>query len=153
MLSYDYISGVHGLVIHNYGPGKMMGTVDVEIPPYIDVITIHEIIDRAERELGEEFGIKLVIHMDPVGFESKEVTLIRNEIKHFLKEKDYIKSFHDLVLIEGFQEKVIVFDLVVDGNIINTKEKEINLKDETISRLMDFDNRYEYEVRLDKEYF
>lgn len=153
LLSYDYISGVHDLIIHNYGPGKMMGTVDVEVPAFIDLITIHDIIDKAERELSEEFDMKLVIHMDPVGFESKEVTLIRNEIKHITKEKDYIKSFHDLVLIESFQEKVIVFDLVVDGNIINTKEKEINLKDETISKLMDYDNSYVYEVRLDKEYF
>lgn len=153
LLSYDYISGVHDLIIHNYGPGKMMGTVDVEIPPFIDVITIHDIIDKAERELSEEFDIKLVIHMDPVGFESKEVTLIRNEIKHITKEKDYIRSFHDLVLIESFQEKVIVFDLVVDGNTINTNEKEINLKDEIISKLLDFDSRYEYDVRLDKEYF
>lgn len=153
LLSYDYISGVHDLIIHNYGPGKMMGTVDVEIPPFIDVITIHDIIDKAERELSEQFDIKLVIHMDPVGFESKEVTLIRNEIKHIIKEKDYIRSFHDLVLIESFQEKVIVFDLVVDGNIINTNEKEINLKDEIMSKLLDFDSRYEYDVRLDKEYF
>ena len=153
LLTYDYVSGVHDLVIHNYGPGKMMGTVDVEIPPYMDLITIHDIIDKAERELSEKFDITLVIHMDPVGFESKEVTLIRNEIKHITKEKDYIKSFHDLVLIEGFQEQVIVFDLVVDGNIIKTREKEVNLKDEIISSLLDFDSRYEYDVRLDKEYF
>ena len=153
LLSYDYISGVHDLIIHNYGPGKMMGTVDVEIPPYIDVITIHDIIDKAEREISEEFDIKLVIHMDPVGFESRELTIVRNEIKHIVKNKDYIKSFHDLVLIENFQEKIIVFDLVVDGNIINKKEKEINLKDEIISDLMDFNSSYEYDVRLDKSYF
>ena len=152
LLTYDYITGVHDLVIHNYGPGKMMGTVDVEIPPYIDVITIHDIIDKAERELGEKFDIKLVIHMDPVGFESRELTLVRNEIKHIIKNKDYLISFHDLVLIENFEERLIVFDLVVDGDQVNTQEKETILKGEVMTDLMNFNNKYEYNVRLDKEY-
>lgn len=152
LLSYDYILGVHDLILHNYGPGRMMGTVDVEIPPYIDVITIHDIIDKAERELGEEYNLKLVIHMDPVGFESREVTLIRNEIKHITKARDYLLSFHDLVLIENFQTRLIVFDLVVDGNVIDTPEKDKSLIEEVIAKLEDFDKSFEYEVRLDKEY-
>ncbi len=152
LLSYDYILGVHDLIIHNYGPGRMMGTVDVEIPPYIDVVTIHDIIDIAERELGEEFDLNLVIHMDPVGFESKEVTLIRNQIKRMMKSKSYFKSFHDLVLIENFQNRHIVFDLVLDGNIIDTDEKDKSLTEEIITNLEDFDHSYQYEVRLDKEY-
>lgn len=153
LLTYDYITGVHDLIIHNYGPGKMMGTVDVEIPPYIDVITIHDIIDKAERELGEKFDLKLVIHMDPIGFESRELTLIRNELKHIIKNRDSLISFHDLVLIENFEERLIVFDLVVDGNQVNTQEKETILKGEIMTELMNFNNKYEYNVRLDKEYF
>ena len=152
LLTYDYVLGVHDLIIHNYGPGRMMGTVDVEIPPYIDVVTIHDIIDKAERELGEKYGMNLVIHMDPVGFESKEVTLIRNEIKHILKTKEYLLSFHDLVLIENFQHKHIVFDLVIDGNIFDTVEKDKELIEDIAKRLNDFDNSFEYEVRLDKEF-
>lgn len=152
LLTYDYILGVHDLNIHNYGPGRIMGTADVEIPPYIDVITIHDIIDLAERELGEEFDMNLVIHMDPVGFESKEVSLIRNEIKRILKSRPYLKSFHDLVLIENFQNRHIVFDLVVDGNIIDTAEKDKDLIDEIISKLEELDNNFEYEIVLDKEY-
>lgn len=153
LLSYDYIIGVHDLIIHNYGPGRMMGSVDVEIPPYIDIITIHDIIDKAERELGDEFNLKLVIHMDPVGFESKEVTEIRNEVKHIVKLRESLKSFHDLVLIEDFHKKSIVFDLVVDGNIIDNIDKENIIIDEVISQLNSFNNEYEYSVRLDKEYF
>lgn len=153
LLSYDYVIGVHDLIIHNYGPGRMMGSVDVEIPPYIDVITIHEIIDKAERELGAEYNIKLVIHMDPVGFESKEVTEIRNEVKHIVKLRESLKSFHDLVLIEDLNKKSIVFDLVVDGNIINNIDKENIIIDEVILQLSSFNNGYEYSVRLDKEYF
>ena len=48
VLSYEYIVGVHDLIVHNYGPGRVMATIDAEIPYYIDSVTIHNIIDQAE---------------------------------------------------------------------------------------------------------
>ena len=34
---------------------------------------IHEIIDKAEREISEKLKIYLVIHMDPIAIDDKEV--------------------------------------------------------------------------------
>lgn len=53
VLSYDNIIGVHDLIIHNYGVGKCMASIHAEIPSNIDLITIHEIIDSAEREISQ----------------------------------------------------------------------------------------------------
>ena len=65
VLSYDNIIGVHDLIIHNYGVGKCMASIHAEIPSNIDLVTIHEIIDSAEREISQKLNIYLVIHMDP----------------------------------------------------------------------------------------
>lgn len=64
VLSYEYITGVHDLIVHNYGHGRTMASIHAEFPADIDVMTIHEIIDKAERELSEKFELHLVIHMD-----------------------------------------------------------------------------------------
>ena len=53
VLSYDNIIGVHDLIIHNYGVGKCMASIHAEIPSNIDLVTIHEIIDSAEREISQ----------------------------------------------------------------------------------------------------
>ena len=66
LLSYDYITGAHDLVIHNYGPGRCMASIHAEVPCDISIVKIHEIIDKAEKEISEEFDIYLVIHMDPI---------------------------------------------------------------------------------------
>ena len=66
VLSYDNIIGVHDLIIHNYGVGKCMASIHAEIPSNIDLVTIHEIIDSAEREISQKLNIYLVIHMDPM---------------------------------------------------------------------------------------
>lgn len=60
-----YIKGYHDLIIHNYGRGKIIASVHVEIPVDISVVEIHDIIDSIERKVLNKTGIELVIHMDP----------------------------------------------------------------------------------------
>ena len=45
--------GTHDLIIHNYGPGRCMASIHAEIPSDISVVEIHEIIDKAEREISK----------------------------------------------------------------------------------------------------
>ena len=52
ILSYDLITGAHDLVIHNYGVGRIMASIHAEIPADQDIMTIHDVIDQAEREIS-----------------------------------------------------------------------------------------------------
>ncbi|MCD3364011.1 cation transporter, partial [Clostridium botulinum D/C] len=62
VMSYENISGVHDILIHNYGPGRIMGSLHAEVPCDISIVKIHEIIDKAEKELSEKYSMFLVIH-------------------------------------------------------------------------------------------
>lgn len=119
LVSYEYILGTHDLHIHSYGAGRTMATVDVEFPADVDNITIHEVIDRMEREIGEKYDLTLVIHMDPLGPETKEVYQLRKGIKQVLKETPLVKSMHDFHLLDIDDEEVVEFHIVVDGNEID----------------------------------
>lgn len=130
ILSYDYISGVHDLFIHTYGAGRTMATIDVEFPGNIDVIAIHDVIDTAEREIGDKYNLTLVIHMDPLGHESKERFELRNEIKNIIGENPIIKSMHDFQILEANYEKVIEFHIVIDGSKIGKHMTEELIKKE-----------------------
>ena len=81
VLSYEHISGVHDLVIHNYGPGRIMASIHAEIPADINIMTIHNIIDSAEREISQKLGVYLVVHMDPVSVDTDEISSTRNHIQ------------------------------------------------------------------------
>lgn len=152
VLSYDYILGVHDLIVHNYGPGRIMATIDAEIPADIDVVTIHNIIDQAERELGEKYDLHLSIHMDPVGFETKETTKIRNEIKHIINDYEYIKSMHDLNIIESNGNKTVIFHLVVDGNSINKEFSEEKIRNRLTQGIKSIDKSLLCNIIFDIQY-
>ena len=56
VMSYDNITGVHDLIVHNYGPGRIMASLHAEIPSNIDIMEIHDIIDTAEREISKKLN-------------------------------------------------------------------------------------------------
>lgn len=132
--SYDNIHGTHDLIIHNYGPGKCMASIHAEIPSDVNIITIHEIIDKAEREISEALKIYLVIHIDPICVIEGESQVAFEEILSIIKKYDYIESLHDFRVVGEGEVKNLIFDIVInppknfsitDDEIINNISTEL----------------------------
>ena len=99
LLSFEYVTGAHDLMIHNYGVGRIIASIHAEIPADIDVMTIHDVIDEAERQISEELNLHLVIHMDPVCIETEEIKVMKAELENIINEHDVIMSMHDFRII------------------------------------------------------
>lgn len=152
ILSYDYITGAHDLVIHMYGHGRSMASIDVEFPSNINVITIHDVIDQAEREIGEKYNMTLVIHMDPLAPESEERFELRQSIKHIIKESPKIKSMHDFQIIESEDDDIVEFHLVLDGNKMDKSDTLENIKEEMENIIENRCNGVKCSLIIDIEY-
>ena len=116
VLSYDNILGTHDLIIHNYGPGKCMASIHAEIPSDISVVVIHEVIDKAEREISSALNIYLVMHIDPICVIEGEVKEAYEEILSLIQEYEFIESIHDFRVVGEGEVKNLVFDLVVTAS-------------------------------------
>ncbi len=152
VMSYDYITGVHDLVLHKYGEDKTMGVIDAEFPANIDIIKIHEEITKAEREIREKYGVNLVINMDPLGEESEERYILRNEIKHIIKDNPLYKSMHDFEIIEAEDGRVAEFHIVVDGEKMGKDENRETIKKQVESTLEEKCSKIKCQVIIDIEY-
>lgn len=71
ILSKPNITGVHDLIIHDYGPKKTFASAHAEVPPDSDIVEIHSEIDSAEKEIAQKLGIEITIHTDPVNKETE----------------------------------------------------------------------------------
>lgn len=67
VLEIPEIVGLHGLAVHEYGPGHLFATIHAEVPSDMTLLTAHAAADRAERELRQRLGVHAVIHIDPLG--------------------------------------------------------------------------------------
>lgn len=130
VLSYDNILGTHDLIVHNYGPGKCMASIHAEIPGDISVVTIHEIVDKAEREISKALKIYLVIHIDPICTIEGESKEAYEKILSIIKQYDYLESIHDFRVVGEGEHKNLIFDIVIDSS------KESHISDEELIKII-----------------
>ena len=150
VLSYDNIIGVHDLIIHNYGVGKCMASIHAEIPSNIDLVTFHEIIDTAEREISQKLNIYLVIHMDPMCIHDEKINAIKGDVQKILFKYDQIKSMHDFRITEGKNQTNIIFDIEVNFDEVNTVEKEEELRKNLEEDIKKLNPLYNCIITIDK---
>ena len=150
LLEYNIISGVHDLIIHNYGVGRCIASVHAEVPCNIDIMEIHEVIDDAEKELSKKLNIHLVIHMDPIAVEDEDYIQTRTELAIIIARNEKIESMHDLRIVGKGNKKNLVFDVVVDGDLSHSEEEELkNWVNEEIQKIHP---NYNCVILVDKNY-
>ena len=152
VLSYEHITGVHDLVIHNYGPGRCMASIHAEIPADMSVIQTHEIIDKAEREISKKLNIYLVIHMDPTCVFTDEVKTAYDELNKIIKYNPLIKSMHDFRVVGEGEKKNLIFDIVVDSENLRKIMTVDELKKDIISAIKSIHPEYNCIITVDNFY-
>jgi len=137
VLKYDIITGVHDLVIHNYGPGRRMASLHAEVPYNLSIMKIHDVIDNAEKEISQKLNIFLVIHMDPVNTDDDEIKKAKEEVSDILQNFPEVKSYHDFRIVGEGEDKSLLFDVVIDKAYVHkSTEDRVN-----------FINKAKYEIK------
>lgn len=152
VLSYEYINGVHDLVIHNYGPGRCMASIHAEVPCDISIMSIHEIIDKAERELSKKLNIYLVIHMDPVNTNDTEINAARKDLVKLLKQFPIVNSMHDFRMVGEGEKRNLIFDLVIEHTKGFSNKDEEQLRSDINNAIKELHPQYNAVITVDKNY-
>ena len=54
IMSYPQVLGTHDLMVHDYGPGRVMISLHAGVPAHGDILTLHDEIDNIEQRLRRE---------------------------------------------------------------------------------------------------
>ncbi len=124
ILSYDGVIGIHDLIVHSYGPSKTFASVHAEVDAKGDILESHDMIDNIEREVSGEFGIELVIHMDPIVTDDEATNEARGKVKDIVENIDKSLSMHDFRMVPGSTHTNLIFDVAVPYNF-ELSQKEL----------------------------
>lgn len=152
ILSYEHITGVHDLIVHNYGPGRVIASIHAEIPANIDIMEIHNAIDKAEREVSRELNIHLVVHMDPICVITDEIKDAWDCVEKILRKYPEIKSMHDFRVVGEGDIKNLIFDIVVDPTNIKSKSNENKLIGEITDSIKSEHPQYRSVITIDYDF-
>ena len=143
------VLGLHDLVVHNYGPGRVMLSVHVEGPSTGDILALHDMIDLIEHRLAHDLNCSAVIHMDPVCVNDELTNHIKYKIEEIVAGMEGNVRFHDFRVVHGPTHTNLFFDVVVpydyvmsDEEVISYMEKQIKEMDENYFVVIDVDKAY-----------
>ncbi len=136
ILAYDDFVGIHDLIVHNYGPGRLFASVHVEVPQDINIVECHEQIDLCEKAVYDNLGVSLVIHMDPMDVNNEQVAFVRQQLSDGIRVINDELTLHDFRMTPMAETQTnLVFDVVVPQNF-NLSEKELKEKISQIAKLI-----------------
>lgn len=113
VMSHEEISGIHDLIVHDYGPGRRMISLHAEVPAEGDILETHDIIDNTENELREKLGCDATIHMDPIVTEDERVEELKQIVNAIVKGVDGSISMHDFRVVTGPTHTNLIFDILI----------------------------------------
>ena len=122
---YDMISGIHDIMVHDYGPGRKIVSFHAEVPADGDICKVHDIIDQMEQDLYDKFNCITTIHMDPIVVDNKEINDMRDFTEKIVKGLNPEFSIHDFRMTDGGKRVNLIFDLVVPRDKEYDKEEII----------------------------
>lgn len=149
VLSYAQVTGLHDLVVHDYGPGRLMISLHAEVSATADIRETHDAIDNIERRLADELGCTAVIHMDPVDVGDERTLALKAQVTAVLADMDARLSLHDFRVVTGPTHTNVIFDLVVpydvresDAQLVQAVRERIETADGTLFAVINVDRSY-----------
>lgn len=112
------VYGAYDLIIHTYGPDKLIASVHIEVP---SSLAAHE-LDIMERRIAERVYAKHGVLMGGIGVYSVDDSTkeLREEVT------DLVMSYDGVIQVHGFnldrKNNIMNLDIIIDFSIKNRKE-------------------------------
>jgi hypothetical protein len=148
-MSDERILGLHDIVVHDYGPGRVMVSLHCEVSGSEDIMALHELIDGIEVRISNELNCETVIHTDPIDTEDKTLAIVREHLTASVKELHPDAKFHDLRIVRGDNRTNVIFDLILPFGIRYTATEA---KEKLTLEMKKHSKEYECVLKLDTDY-
>lgn len=153
VMSYDKVLGIHDLVVHDYGPGRMMISLHAEVSYKEDILELHDIIDQIEFNLRGMLNCEPVIHMDPIVDDDDQINEAKEKVLEIVGElaNKYNEkiTMHDFRMVKGTTHSNLIFDVVVPHKFVLSDNE---LRDEIGNAVNEYNKTYFCVIQVDKAY-
>ncbi len=149
VMSHEGVMGIHDLIVHNYGPGRVLISLHAEVPADGNILTMHDMIDLIEHELRDTLQCNAVIHMDPICTDDEETNALKKMVLGYLAEIDSTITMHDFRIVKGPTHINVIFDVVIpyrfrmpDTELVQTITAKIQAENPNYFTVIEVDKKY-----------
>ena len=123
--SFPEVKGTYDLIINNYGAGKSIASIHIEVDDSLSAIQIHHLSRNIASKVFAETGTILTVGIYATNETNPEVKEIKDYIYNLIEQEKGINQVHGFYLDEN--RKLITFDLIFDFNYDKPQKKIADL--------------------------
>ena len=144
----DIIIGVHDLIVHDYGPGRIIASAHAEVPADTNIVTVHDVIDNVEQTIADKYNIMISLHTDPIEINDDEVNKYRVLAEEIIHSYNSEFTFHDFRVVKGETHTNLVFDLIIPFD----KEDKAKINADLVSLFAQRDKKLVAVIKIEHSY-
>lgn len=144
---YPDALGIHDLTVHNYGPGRIVATLHIEVDGSKDIFESHDMIDTIEKRLNDDLGIPTTIHMDPIVTDDEAVNELKLKVREAVKSINSLLDIHDFRFVKGVTHSNLIFDINAPFEVDYTDGQ---LRDIVRAKIREIDPSYFVVITIDR---
>ena len=131
LTSNKNVLGVHDVIVHDYGPGRMIASAHVEVSSTSNFMEIHDEVDLLEKRIADQLHIPITIHMDPIDMDDASTKDLRKNVTQIVNSLSDKLSIHDFRMVTGKTHTNLIFDIAVPFDYsLSDEEIRVKIQDE-----------------------
>ncbi len=144
------VLGVHDLIVHNYGPGRIHATAHVDLDSRESFLEAHLIVDRIERRIKRDLDIELLVRADPANIQDETYIEVLTQLKEVTASIDHGFDIHSFHLFHTEEGKLVAsFDIHEKGPC---ELSDTEIFDLIHKRMYEYNENIILWITLDHEY-
>jgi cation diffusion facilitator family transporter len=146
VMSFDQVYGVFDIIMNNYGPDTIIGSLHVNVPDTMTAREIHRLTRSISLRVYEKFHVILTVGIYAVHAETSGVGKLQQEVMEFAAHHANVFQVHAFFYYE--ERNLITIDVVPDEKVIDNKAFVATMNHDLRQRFPDYD----FSVIVDHNY-
>ena len=137
IMEFEDVYGVYDVVLHNYGPDTLIGSLHIEV---LDTYTVGQ-LDELERHLMKAAYDKNNIILAGISVYARNSKDDRakqdfEKVRHLVMSHKYVLQMHGFYI--NYEEKIMNFDIILDFDSPNRNEEYMHILSDVQEAFPDF---------------
>ena len=133
VLAFEGVHGVFDIILHNYGPNLLIGSLHINVYDTMTATEIHHLTRRISETIYERRGIILTIGIYAIATGSNKQAAIQRKVMQIIAAHKEVAQVHGFAYYED--ERRISVDVVPDISVKDEQQLARHLTNELCSQL------------------
>ena len=137
VMEFEDVFGVYDVVLHNYGPDTLIGSLHIEV---LDTYTAGE-LDELERKIMKAAYDKNHVILAGISVYARNSRDDRakkdfEKVRHLVMSHEYVLQMHGFYI--NYEEKIMNFDIILDFDSPDRNEEYLHILSDVNEAFPDF---------------